>query len=485
MTVQSLFAGNSIFVLPELFLVLAAMFLLLIGAFRGNAYGDKLALLAIVALLVTGWLALDSHVAYGLAFDGMFSHSLFTLVMKMLVLAGAVLAMFMAMPIIRAGKTVPFEYSILLMLATAGLMLMISANDLLALYMGLELASLSLYVMAASDRSSEKSAEAGVKYFVLGALASGMLLYGCSLVYGFTGTISFSGLSAIFATGNAVSMGAVVGMVFMLAGMSFKISAVPFHMWAPDVYQGAPTQVTAFFAVAPKVAAVALLVRLLMEPFSSLVTEWQQVIIFISAASMIIGAFAALRQTNIKRLLAYSSIGHVGYILMGVAAHSIEGVQGVVIYLALYVFMSAGAFACVLLMRRKGELVEEIDDLKGLAGQHPRMAFAMAVFMFSMAGIPPMAGFFGKLMVFLAALKAGMFVLAIIGVLTSVVAAYYYIRIVKLMYFDVVENPLDKNQLVEERLLLGVCSAITLLFFLYPTPLFNLALDAAKSLGLS
>lgn len=481
---QALVADNFVFAVPEIFLAISALFFLVLGAFRGDSYGDKLAVLTIAALLMSGWLILDSRAAYGVAFSGMFSHSLFTVVMKMLVIIGAVLALFMALPVIRKNNKAPFEYSVLLLLATIGLMLMISANDLLALYMGLEMASLALYVLAASDRDSERSAEAGVKYFVLGALASGMLLYGCSLVYGFTGTTSFTELATIFAPGNSVSMGAVVGLVFILVGMSFKISAVPFHMWTPDVYEGSPTQVTAFFAMAPKVAAVALLVRLMSGPFGSLVVEWQQIIIFVSAASMAVGAFAALRQTNIKRLLAYSSIGHVGYILMGVAAHSIEGVQGVVIYLSLYIFMSAGAFACVMLMRRKGVAVENIDDLKGLSSQHPRMAFAMAVFMFSMAGIPPLAGFFGKLMVFLAALKAGLMALAIIGVLTSVVAAYYYIRIVKIMYFDAVENPLDKHQLIEERLLLAGCSLVTLLFFLYPTPLFNLARDAARSLGL-
>jgi NADH-quinone oxidoreductase subunit N len=471
--------------LPELFLAASALLLLVLGVFRGNDYVASLTALVIAVLLGAMLLVVDSHHSMGTAYQGMFISNVFTITMKLLVLAGAAMVLFLALPRLRQQRV--FEFPILVLLATLGLMLMISANDLLALYVGLELASLSLYVLAAMDRGNERSAEAGLKYFVLGALASGMLLYGISLVYGFTGTTNFTDLAKVLAipAGGTLSIGALVGLVFVLVGLCFKVSAAPFHMWTPDVYEGAPTEVTAFFAIAPKIAGLALFTRVLMEPFGALAGQWQQIIIFVAVASMLVGAFAALRQTNIKRLLAYSSIGHVGYALMGLATHSLGGVQGVVIYLALYLFMSAGAFAVVLLMQRKGKPVEAIDDLKGLARLHPRTAAAMAIFMFSMAGIPPLAGFFGKMMVFLAVVQAGLMWLAVIGVLASVVSAYYYLRIVKIMYLDAVENPLDADHALESRIVLAVTAVVTLLFFVYPTPLFEAAKEAAKSLGLS
>ncbi|MEC8530892.1 MAG: NADH-quinone oxidoreductase subunit NuoN, partial [Pseudomonadota bacterium] len=362
-------------------------------------------------------------------------------------------------------------------------MLMVSANDLISLYVGLELQSLSLYVIAAFRRDSAKSSEAGLKYFVLGALSSGMLLYGASMIYGFSGTTRFDALSNLF-TGPSPDpgVGVVVGLVFLLAGLAFKVSAVPFHMWTPDVYEGAPTPVTAFFAVAPKIAAIALLVRTMIGPFGELFDQWQQIIIFISIASMVIGAFAAIWQKNLKRLLAYSSIGHVGYALVGLAAGSEEGIRGIGVYMAIYLAMNIGTFCCVLSMRRQGVLVEGIEDLAGLARNHPMMAAAMAIFMFSMAGIPPLAGFFGKLYVFMAAVNEGLYILAIVGVLTSVVGAFYYLRIIKVMYFDDPEDAFDRLPAREIGLIMMVMGAFTLFFFIYPSPIIDGAGQAASVL---
>ncbi|MBV9522995.1 MAG: NADH-quinone oxidoreductase subunit NuoN, partial [Alphaproteobacteria bacterium] len=337
------------------------------------------------------------------------------------------------------------------------------------------------YVVASFKRDSEQSTEAGLKYFVLGALSSGMLLYGCSLVYGFAGTTSFEGLAGIFGNGGA-SIGLVIGIVFVSVGLAFKVSAVPFHMWTPDVYEGAPTPVTAFFAVAPKIAAIALFIRFLVEPFGGLIGEWRQIIWFIAVASMVLGAFAAINQRNIKRLMAYSSIGHVGYALIGLAAGSETGIQGVLIYMAIYLFMNLGTFAVILCMRRNGEMVEAIEDLAGLAKTRPALALALGIFMFSMAGIPPLAGFFSKLWVFLAAIHAGLYVLAVIGVVTSVVGAFYYIRIVKLMYFDDPKGAFDRPIGGEMSAVLIVSAVVILLFFIVPGPLLTGAETAAAAL---
>jgi len=471
---------------PELFLALTTMLLLLIGVYRKQQSAEKLSLLSVLVLIFSGMLVLTYYDSSAMDLGDVFLINSFTSFMKLMVLAGAGLVLFISVPILREQESTRFEFPLLILMATLGLMLMISANDLLALYLGLELASLSMYVLAAFDRDGARSQEAGMKYFVLGALASGMLLYGCSLVYGFTGTTNFIGLDRVISHMDlAASAGLIVGLIFIIVGFCFKISAVPFHMWTPDVYEGAPTQVTAFFAIAPKVAGITLFIRLLAEPFASLVDQWQQVVIFVSVASMLVGAFAAIRQQNIKRLLAYSSIGHVGYALMAVAINSTAGLQAIIIYLALYVVMSVGAFGCVLLMRRKGQLVEDVQDLRGLSRTHPRMALAMAIFMFSMAGIPPLAGFFGKMVVFLAVVEAGLIWLAVVGVLASVVAAYYYLRVVKVMYLDEVEAPLDSDMAPEMQLVLTVTSLVTLLYMLYPTPLFDAALRAAQSMGLS
>jgi NADH-quinone oxidoreductase subunit N len=333
-------------------------------------------------------------------------------------------------------------------------------------------------VIAASNRDNAKSTEAGLKYFVLGALSSGMLLYGASLVYGFTGTVSFVGIAKAAGQG---SLGLIFGVVFLFVGFCFKISAVPFHMWTPDVYEGAPTPVTAFFAAAPKVAGIAIFVRATMVAFHGMTHEWQQIVVFVSIASMALGSFAAIGQRNIKRLMAYSSIGHMGFALVGLAAGTVEGVQGVLIYMAIYVAMTLGVFACILAMRRDGTLVETIADLAGLSRTHPTMAFFLAMLLFSLAGIPPLAGFFAKFYVFLAAINAGLYTLAVIGVLTSVVGAYYYLVIIKTMYFD---DPAKSFQSMPGllRLVLGVSGLANILFFAYPAPLLGAATLAAKSL---
>jgi NADH-quinone oxidoreductase subunit N len=359
------------------------------------------------------------------------------------------------------------------------MLLMISANDLISLYLGLETQSLSLYVIAAINRDSVKSTEAGLKYFVLGALSSGMLLYGASLIYGFTGQTTFGGIAAAL-TGDHASLGLLFGLVFLISGLAFKVSAVPFHMWTPDVYEGAPTPVTAFLAAAPKVAAMALFVRVMVGPFAAVTHDWQQIVTFISIASMVLGAFAAIGQRNIKRLMAYSSIGHMGYALVGLAAGNQAGVEGVVIYLLIYVAMTIGTFVCIIAMRRATGPVEDIADLAGLSRTNPVMAFFFATLLFSLAGIPPLAGFFAKFYVFLAAIQAGLYPLAVIGVLASVVGAYYYLRIVKIMYFDEPAGGLVPMA-PELRVILGVSGAFILLFVFVAGQVGSVAEVAART----
>ncbi|WP_421577135.1 NADH-quinone oxidoreductase subunit NuoN, partial [Shinella sp. M31] len=420
---------------PEIILAVGALVLLMIGVFSGERSGTTVIGLAVAVLIIAGlWLVLAT--GEGQAYGGAFVSDAFAKFMKVLALIGSITAMVMTVGHARSQQLDRFEFPVLIVLSTLGMLLMISANSLLSLYLALELQSLALYVVAAINRDSLRSTEAGLKYFVLGALSSGMLLYGMSLVYGFTGHIGFQDIAAAL-TAEGRSLGLVFGLVFILAGLAFKISAVPFHMWTPDVYEGAPTPVTAFFAAAPKVAAMAMLVRIVIEAFQPVVADWQQVIVFISIASMLLGSFAAIGQKNIKRLMAYSSIGHMGYALVGLASGSMAGVRGVALYMLIYMVMTLGTFAIILAMRRKdGENVEEINDLAGLSSTNPFMATVLTILMFSLAGIPPMAGFFAKYFVFMAAIEAQLYALAIIGVLSSVVGAYYYLRVVKVMWFD-------------------------------------------------
>ena len=470
-------------VLPELCLALMAMALLMYGVFRGDKSTGSCSWLAVLALVVTGVIMSLLPESAESAFRGQFIVDQFARFMKWLVLLGSALAVIMSMNYNAREEIERFEFPVLILFASLGMLLMVSANDLISLYVGLELQSLALYVIAAFRRDSTKSSEAGLKYFVLGALSSGMLLYGASMIYGFAGTTRFEALASLFTGPSAdPGVGVIVGLVFLLAGLAFKVSAVPFHMWTPDVYEGAPTPVTAFFAVAPKIAAIALLVRTMTGPFGELFAQWQQIIVFISIASMLLGALAAIWQTNIKRLLAYSSIGHVGYALVGLAAGSEEGIRGIGVYMAIYLAMNVGTFCCVLSMRRQGVLAEGVDDLAGLARNHPRMAAAMAVFMFSMAGIPPLAGFFGKLYVFMAAVNEGLYILAIIGVLTSVIGAFYYLRIIKIMYFDEPADAFDRSAGREIGVIMTIAGLFTLLFFIFPSPIVDGAGQAAAVL---
>jgi NADH-quinone oxidoreductase subunit N len=469
--------------LPEIVLALGAMLLLMVGVFRGEQTTKGIEGGAVLLLLLTAAIVVWLPAGKLVTFDGSFVVDSFARFLKLLALAGSAAAIVMSSNYLAVEKRGTFEYSILILLSTAGMMMLISAADLIALYLGLELMSLALYVVAAIDRDSVRSTEAGLKYFVLGALSSGMLLYGASLVYGFTGTVSFAGIAKAAAQGgtSTANLGLVFGLVFLFAGFCFKVSAVPFHMWTPDVYEGAPTPITAFFAAAPKVAGIAMFVRTTIVAFPGMLTQWQQIVVFVAIASMALGSFAAIGQRNIKRLMAYSSIGHMGFALVGLAAGTAEGVQGVLVYMAIYVTMTLGAFACILSMRRDGQMVENIADLAGLARTKPAMAFFFAMLLFSLAGIPPLAGFFAKFYVFLAAIKAGLFTLAVIGVVTSVVGAYYYLAIVKTMYFDEPAKAFEPMP-HELKAVLAVTGLFNLLFFAYPSPLIEAADAAAKSL---
>jgi NADH-quinone oxidoreductase subunit N len=464
--------------LPEIVLALGAMALLAYGAFAGERTTQTMNWAAFGLLVLAGLIVLWLPAGRLVTFGGGFVVDDFARVLKVFALIGSAATIVLARDYLAAEKQEKFEFAILILLSTTGMLMLISAADLIALYLGLELMSLALYVVAASNRDSVRSTEAGLKYFVLGALSSGMLLYGASLVYGFTGTVSFAGIALAAGHGG---IGLTFGLVFLFAGFCFKVSAVPFHMWTPDVYEGAPTPVTAFFSSAPKVAAMAIFVRAPIVAFPEITPQWQQIVVFVSIASMALGAFAAIGQRNIKRLMAYSSIGNMGFALVGLAAATPEGVQGVIVYMAIYLAMTLGTFAAILSMRLRGVLVENISDLAGLARTSPAMAFFLGVMMFSLAGIPPLAGFFAKYFVFLAAIKAGLYVLAVLGVLASVVGAYYYLAIVKVMYFD---EPAGSFEPMPRglKVVLGVSGVFVLLFIAYPSPLVTAAATAAKSL---
>jgi NADH-quinone oxidoreductase subunit N len=466
---------------PEIFLAAATALLLLYGVLRGEGSVGFVAIATTIALLVTAVLIFVPY-REGTAFASLFVVDRLTGTMKVLVLIGSAAAILMSRAYFERLKVWRFEYPVIVALSTLGMMLMISANDLMSLYVGLELQSLSLYVIAAFQRDSLRSTEAGLKYFVLGSVASGMLLFGASLVYGFCGNTAFVQISRALLDGKTGEIGMVIGLVFVVAGLAFKISAVPFHMWTPDVYEGSPTPVTAFFAVAPKIAAISLTISVLMGPFKPLFAQWQQIIVFASILSMALGAFAAIGQPNIKRLMAYSSISNVGYVLLGLASGTEQGIQSIVFYLAIYLVMTLGAFAVILLMKRRDIMVENISDLAGLARTQPMIAFAMLIFMFSLAGIPPLAGFWAKLYVFMAAIQAKLFWPAVVGVLASVVASYYYLRIVKAMYFDEPAEALDLSAFGANRAVAFAAAFLVAIFSLIPQPLSVVAAAAAKGL---
>ncbi|MEK1851241.1 MAG: NADH-quinone oxidoreductase subunit NuoN [Phyllobacterium sp.] len=470
--------ANLTLMAPELLITVGALALLMIGAFSGERANALVTGLAVALLLAALALVVlfpqDGHV-----FGRAFVSDPFSRFMKVLTLVGSVVTLVMSTGFAKAEKFDKFEFPILILLSTLGMLLMISANDTLSLYLGLELQSLALYVVAAINRDNVRSTEAGLKYFVLGALSSGMLLYGISLVYGFTGHTGFEAIAQALGSEQR-QLGVVFGLVFILAGLAFKISAVPFHMWTPDVYEGAPTPVTAFFASAPKMAAMALLTRVAVETFQPITHDWQQVIVFIAIASMVLGAFAAIGQRNIKRLMAYSSISHMGYALVGLSAGTLVGVRGVAIYMLIYLVTTLGTFAFILAMRRKDGNVEQIGELSGLSRTNPIMATMLTILMFSLAGIPPLAGFWGKWYTFLAAMQANLYALAIIGIVASVVGAFYYLRIIKIMWFD---EPAGAFVPVagELRLVLGVSGLLVLFYVLIGGPVSTYAEAAAKT----
>jgi NADH-quinone oxidoreductase subunit N len=465
--------------LPELVLTCCGLAILVIGVVRKQDSTVLATMFTIGAFLVVGMLVATRVNGFG--FNGQFVTDAFATFNKELILLGGALALILALDWNRSQGIGRFEYPVLVLFATVGMMIMVSASNLMTLYLGLELQSLALYVLAAFARDNLRSSEAGLKYFVLSGLASGLLLYGISLVYGFSGTMDFQALHMTLSTPDAAAPGLIVGIVFVLVGLAFKISAVPFHMWTPDVYEGAPTPVTVFFATGPKVAAMALLLRVMGTSFAELLPAWQSLIVLMSIASMVLGALAAIGQRNIKRLMAYSSIGHMGYALIGLAVGSSDGVRGVLVYMTVYVLMTAGTFACIMAMTRDGRPVEQISDLSGLATNDPGLALALSVFMFSLAGIPLMAGFFAKLYIFLAAVKGGLWTLAVIGVLTSVVGAFYYIRVIKVMYFDPPAEAFDRRP-PALSFVVAATGLFTAFFFLFPAPVVDAAEMASRVL---
>lgn len=474
---------NLIPLLPEIFMALTGMGLLVVGVMQGDQSSRAVfwACASALALAVMVLLGLDW--APRTVLNGMFRFDEFAGFMKLLVLTGLVGALALSSRYLVQEDIGRFEYPVLVIFAGIGMMMMISANNFLSLYMGLELQSLSLYVLAAFQRYSVRSAEAGIKYFILGALSLGMLLFGISLIYGFSGTLDFAVLGETIGALEHIPTGLTFGLVFVLAGLAFKISAAPFHMWTPDVYQGAPTSVTALFAMVPKIAAFALLMRLLFQPFAGMQEQWFQIICFLSVLSMLVGAFAAIAQENIKRLMAYSSIGNMGYALIGVAAGTPQGAGAVVLYLLIYMVMTAGVFAVILRMRRRGLAVAKIGDLAGLSKAEPWTAYALLILMFSMSGIPPAAGFFGKLAVFNAAVAADLHLLAVLGVLSSVVAAFYYLRVIKVMFFDEAVDSFDRDEdSFARRAVLFIAVAFVLCFIFKPGILFESAMQAASPL---
>ncbi|MEJ8474311.1 NADH-quinone oxidoreductase subunit NuoN [Roseibium sp. H3510] len=466
--------------LPEIFLAVGALVLLMIGAFGGQRVSFLVTGMSMGLIAATALFVLPFGAKLGVTFGGAFILDEFAYFMKLLVLIGSFFAIAMSWAFAKSQSFDKFEYPVLIVLATLGMLLMLSANGMISLYLGLELQSLALYVIAAINRESVRSTEAGLKYFVLGSLSSGMLLYGMSLVYGFSGQIGFPQIAEVVSHEGA-SLGLIIGMTFVLAGVAFKISAVPFHMWTPDVYEGAPTPVTAFLAAAPKVAAMGMLVRIVISGFEPITSDWQQVLVFVALASMALGSFAAIGQTNIKRLMAYSSIGHMGYALVGLAAGTQIGVEGVVIYMTAYLAMTLGVFACILSMRRKNGMVEDINELAGLSQTNLPMAILLAIFMWSLAGIPPFIGFFAKWFVFSAAVEAGLYPLAIIGVVMSVVGAYYYLRIIKVMFFDQPTEAFETMP-VELKVVLGLSGICVIFFAAMPGPIVQAASAAAGAL---
>ena len=452
-------------IIPELFLTFSIFILLMIGVFLKNSF-EIIYRMSVFVILLLLLIILSDDITSAKIFNESFVIDNFSVYSKVLILFSAFFVMLISKNYISDIKNNKFEYPIIILLSLLGMFIMVSSNDLILFYLGLELQSLALYILASIDRDNLKSSEAGIKYFVLSALSSGLLLYGCSLIYGFSGSTNFDQIAILSRDFNA---GTIFGMVFILVGLAFKVSAVPFHMWTPDVYQGSPTSVTSFFSVVPKIAGMAIFIKFMYLPFRSLLTEWQYILVFMSLASMILGAVAAIAQTNIKRLMAYSSIGHIGYALAGIASGSAAGFKSTLVYMSIYVVMNIGAFSCILLMKRGAKYLEEIDELSGLSKNHPLMSLGLLIILFSLAGIPPMAGFFAKFYIFMAVIESEMYTLAIIGLVTTVVSAFYYIRIIKIMYFDEPKRPFEKftDFKINGPIILSCLLLIT--FFLFPS----------------
>ncbi len=454
-----------VYILPELFLSAAIMFLLMLGVFIKKSF-KLVNLLAILSLIFAIALVLNQPNEIVKIFNESYIIDRLSIFMKVLTLLFCFFVLLSSKDYIKSNNIDKIEYPIIILASTLGMILMISSYDLIIFYLGLELQSLCLYILASFKRDDERSTEAGLKYFVLSALASGLLLYGCSLVYGFTGSTNFEIISANLDEANT---GAVFGIVFIIVGLAFKVSAVPFHMWTPDVYEGSPTSVTSFFALVPKIAAISVFIRFMYVPFVNVISQWQTIIIFLSIASMIVGAVAAIGQSNIKRLMAYSSIGHMGYALAGLATGTNSGIQSTIIYLTIYLVMNLGAFGCIFMMKRENVFYENIDDLSGLSKNHPMVALSFLIILFSLAGIPPMAGFFAKFYVFMAVIEVKMYALAIIGLVTTVVSAFYYLRIIKVIYFDKPKKPFEENYDWGLKISLILSSVLILVYFIYPS----------------
>ena len=460
---------NLALVFPEIFLSLSIMFLLILGVFKKNS-SKLIQNISLIVLLVTSVITLNETLGIQetLLFNSSVVIDYLSSFMKIVTLLAAFLVLVISSNYLKTLKIFKIEYPILILSSVLGMMIMISSNDLIVFYMGLELQSLALYVLATFNRDQLKSSEAGLKYFVLSALSSGLLLYGCSLIYGFTGSTNFNIIANQL---NSNEYAITFGIVFILVGLAFKISAVPFHMWAPDVYEGSPTSVTLFFTMVPKIAALTVFIRFLYVPFLNLIDQWQMILIFLSIASMLFGAIAAIGQTNLKRLIAYSSIGHVGYTLAGVATGSNDGIQSSVIYITIYILMNLGLFSCLLMMKRNNKYFEDIEDLSGLSKNHPLMSLSLLVILFSLAGIPPLAGFFAKFYIFKSVLEQSMYFLAIVGLLSTVVAAFYYLRLIKIMYFDKEKEKYDTDHSLWLKFSLMFSTLLILIYFIFPSQL--------------
>tara|TARA_A100001011_G_scaffold356381_1_gene400379 strand:- start:720 stop:2129 length:1410 start_codon:yes stop_codon:yes gene_type:complete len=456
-------------ILPEIFLTLSIFTLLMLGVFIKKSY-NLVSKISLLILLMTIFFIVDIDSNTTKIFSESFIVNPLINFIKILILVSSAFVMNTSQDFIKDNNLSKFEYPIIILISILGMFIMVSSNDLILFYLGLELQSLSLYILASLDRDNIRSSEAGVKYFVLSALSSGLLLYGCSLLYGFTGSTNFDIISSQLTVDN---IGSVFAMVFILVGLAFKISAVPFHMWTPDVYEGSPTSVTSFFAVVPKVAGFTVLIRFMQTPFKNIFDEWQLIIVFISVASMILGAVAAIGQKNIKRLMAYSSIGHMGYALAGIATGSTSGYSSSILYITIYVIMNIGFFGCIFLMKKDGKYSEEIDDLSGLSKNNPLLALSFLIILFSLAGIPPLGGFFAKFYVFMSVVESKMYYLAIIGLLTTVISAFYYLRIIKVIYFDELKISFDQIKNINISATIFISCVILVGFFLFPSFLGN------------